>query len=110
MTDWLFISMVVLQGLVSRANHHGLLYLFCHPFLQRENLMLEKHAIEEVDPATPGFYSTFFLVPKKDRGQRPVLNLEGLDQYLDVKMQTPQMVIGQLHPYPLCYCGWGWKA
>jgi hypothetical protein len=72
-----------------------------HPILKEEvDLMIEKHAIEEVDPVTPGFYSTFFLVPKKDGGQRPVLNLKGLNQYLDVKtfkMQTPQMVINQLH-------------
>jgi len=56
--------------------------------------------MEEVNPVTPGFYSTFSLVPQKDGGLKLVLNLKGLNKYLDVetfKMQTPQMVVSQLH-------------
>jgi ribonuclease HI len=53
-----------------------------------------------VDPATPGFYSTFFLVAKKDGGgQRPVLNLKGLKQIVQVKtfkMMTIQVVLQHL--------------
>ncbi|XP_057685683.1 uncharacterized protein LOC130911993 [Corythoichthys intestinalis] len=43
-------------------------------------------AIEPVDPrACPrGFYSTYFLVPKKTGGFRPVLDLRGLNRYLKV--------------------------
>ena len=55
--------------------------------------MLAKKAIHQVDPRTPGFYSTFFLVPKKDGGQRPVLNLKGLNRFVNVRifrMKTPQ--------------------
>jgi hypothetical protein len=72
-----------------------------HPVLLEEiEQMLAKDAIEQVHPKTPGFYSTFFLVPKKDGGQRPVLNLKGLNkfvQYKSFKMQTLQLVLAQLH-------------
>lgn len=45
--------------------------------------LLEKGAIEEVSPS-PGFYSRVFVVPKKDGGWRPVINLKLLNkQYLD---------------------------
>jgi ribonuclease HI len=72
-----------------------------HPVLLDEIAqMLQKNAVELVDPATPGFYSTFFLVPKKDGGQRPVLNLKGLNKFVQIKtfkMQTLQLVLPQLH-------------
>jgi ribonuclease HI len=71
-----------------------------HPILLDEiEQMLQKHAIEEVNPTTPGFYSTFFLVPKKDGGQRPVLNLKGLNHFVKVKtfkMVTLQVVLSHL--------------
>ena len=45
--------------------------------------MLEKGAIEKVSPS-PGFYSRLFVVPKKDGGFRPIINLKLLNkQYLD---------------------------
>ena len=39
--------------------------------------LLKKSAIEVVpkDQEGLGFYSTFFIVPKKDGGHRPILNL-----------------------------------
>ena len=40
--------------------------------------MLQKASIGKVDPKTLEFYSTFFLVPKKDGGQRPVFKLKRL--------------------------------
>ena len=62
--------------------------------------MKKKNAIEQVDPKTTlGFYSTFFLVPKKDGGRRPVLNLKGLNKFIQIttfKMQTPQLIISHL--------------
>ena len=70
------------------------------PFLLKEiDEMLIKNAIEEVDPLTPGFYSTFFLIAKKDGGQRPIINLKGLNKFIQVKtfrMQTPQSVLSLL--------------
>ncbi len=50
-----------------------------------ENL-LQKEAISKVpfDAQQTGFYSTYFIVPKKDGGHRPVLDLRGLNQYLKV--------------------------
>jgi ribonuclease HI len=67
--------------------------------LEEIDQMLLKQAIEEINPLTQGFYSTFFLVPKKDGGQRPVLNLKHLNKFVQVKtfkMQTLQLVLQQL--------------
>ena len=64
------------------------------------NQMLEKGAISEILQPSPGFYSTFFLVPKKDGGLRPVLNLKPLNKFIRVtkfKMCTPQKIIQTLH-------------
>ena len=55
--------------------------------LNREiSVLLVKGAIEPVDPlAQPGgFYSTYFLVKKKDGGFRPVLDLRGLNKFLKI--------------------------
>ena len=44
--------------------------------------MLEKHAIKESTPRGHGFLSTIFLVPKKDGGQRTVINLKSLNKFV----------------------------
>jgi hypothetical protein len=46
--------------------------------------LLSKGAIEPIprDQEEGGFYSTFFLVPKKDRGLRPILNLKPLNKLI----------------------------
>ena len=45
--------------------------------------LLQKGAIREVVPVKqPGFYSNLFLVPKKDGGQRPVINLKALNNFV----------------------------
>ena len=45
--------------------------------------MLQKGAIIEVLPCKDQFLSPVFLVPKKDRGNRPVINLKKLNQYIE---------------------------
>ena len=47
-------------------------------------LMLEKEAIHVVPPGElqQGFVSSIFLVPKKGGGQRPVMNLRPLNQFI----------------------------
>lgn len=64
-----------------------------HPILWEEiDQMLQKGGIEEVLTPSEGYYSTFFLVPKKDGGQRPVLNLKPLNKFMRVtkfKICTP---------------------
>lgn len=65
--------------------------------------LLEKNAIEPVpsDQIGQGFYSTFFLVPKKDGGFRPILNLRVLNTYLDVphfKMETLRNIVRAIDP------------
>ena len=71
-----------------------------HPLLWEEiNQMLEKEAIVEIKTKSKGFYSTFFLVPKPDGSQRPILNLKPLNKFLKVqkfKMCTPQIIIPTL--------------
>lgn len=49
--------------------------------------LLQKDAIEKVSPKNShsGFYSTFFVVPKKSGKMRPILNLRPLNQYLQKK-------------------------
>ena len=50
-----------------------------HPILLEEiSHMLLRGAIEEITGDDPGFYSPFFLVPKKGGEWHPVLNLKGL--------------------------------
>ena len=45
--------------------------------------LLQKNAIEEVTPLLqPVFYLNLFLVPKKDGGQRPVINLKALNRFV----------------------------
>ncbi|XP_062372037.1 uncharacterized protein LOC134059609 [Sardina pilchardus] len=53
---------------------------------QELSALLDKGAIEPVDPLLQpgGFYSTYFLVPKKDGGLRPILDLRGLNRFLKV--------------------------
>jgi hypothetical protein len=48
--------------------------------LEEVNKLLGKGAIELVPPGQEGqgFYSTFFIVPKKDGGLRPILILKSL--------------------------------
>lgn len=49
------------------------------PYNQQQNqlldhevsLLLKKGAMEEVPPTTPGFYSSMFVIPKKNGGSRP---------------------------------------
>ena len=57
-----------------------------HALNQELSALLDKGAIEPVDPLLPpgGFYSTYFLVRKKDGGLRPVLDLRGLNRFLKV--------------------------
>lgn len=52
--------------------------------LQEINSLILKDAIEKVDAqnAHKGFYSTLFLVPKKNGKLRPVINLKPLNRYL----------------------------
>lgn len=57
-----------------------------HARILREELstLLDKKAIREVklDNHQAGFYSRYFLVPKRDGGLRPILDLRGLNKHL----------------------------
>ena len=45
-------------------------------------LMLQKKAITEVPPNSPGFYSNVFLVRKASGGWRPVIDLKNLNAHI----------------------------
>ena len=46
------------------------------------SLMLQKNAITEVPPNSPGFYSNVFLVRKASGGWRPVIDLKNLNAHI----------------------------
>ncbi|MCG7876485.1 MAG: reverse transcriptase domain-containing protein [Candidatus Thiodiazotropha endolucinida] len=65
--------------------------------------LLRKDAIEPVpmNEKEHGFYSTFFLVPKKNGKMRPVINLRPLNRYLKkehFKMDTMTKVLNLVKP------------
>jgi len=71
--------------------------------LKEIETLLQKDAIEKVPihNCQEDFYSTFFLVPKKNGLMRPVLNLRPLNRYLAKKhfrMDTLTKVINMVRP------------
>ncbi len=71
-------------------------------------VLLAKDAIEPVPPADMrlGFYSPYFIVPKKSGGLRPILDLRVLNRALHrlpFKMLTPKRIFG-------CVCPQDWFA
>ncbi len=65
--------------------------------------LLAKGAVETVPPAQreSGFYSRYFLVPKKDGGLRPILNLGRLNHALmkwPFRMTTLKQILSQICP------------
>ena len=46
------------------------------------SLMLQKNAIAEVPPSSPGFYANMFLVRKSSGEWRPVIDLKGLKAHI----------------------------
>ncbi|KAG0821219.1 hypothetical protein G6F19_012039 [Rhizopus arrhizus] len=59
--------------------------------------LLSKGTIESVNPQdpSPGFYSSMFVIPKRNGGHRPVFNLKNLNQYLTAphfKMETIEVL------------------
>ncbi len=68
---------------------------------QEVNTLLRKGAIEVVPPLDreSGFYSWYFIVPKKDGGLRPILDLRLLNRSvmrLKFKMLTVKQVVSQI--------------
>ena len=88
------------KGPVGPSNSEGLQYRVSHKthkphppkfnqeqdqlMKQEVETLLTKGAIEEVE-STPAesFHSTLFLVPKRDGGQRPVINLKALNAFIE---------------------------
>ena len=58
--------------------------------------MLQKNAITEVSPDTPGFYSNVFLERKTSGGRRPVIDLKQMNAHIDAPhfhMHTISLVL-----------------
>lgn len=69
--------------------------------LEEVNSLLEKHAIEPVPTSAEnqGYYSTIFMVPKRQGGLRPILNLKPLNQFViphHFKMETLRSILKSL--------------
>jgi len=65
--------------------------------------LLRKKAITQLQPNEQhtGFYSNYFLVPKKDGGLRPILDLRHLNAYIKVlpfKMLTTAQILEVIEP------------
>ncbi len=71
--------------------------------LQEIDTLLTKRAIVQLPNLAPsGFYSTFFLTPKKSGEWRPILNLKPLNKYIRprrFRMETLRAVVGVLSPH-----------
>ena len=73
-------------------------------FLRKEiDSLLRKEAISVVPPeeADSGFYSRYFLVPKKDGSYRPILDLRVLNRALmpfKFRMLTPRRLVQFIRP------------
>ncbi len=70
---------------------------------QEVKALLRKEAIEVVPPheRESGFYSRYFIVPKKDGGLRPIIDLRQLNHsvsQLKFKMLTLRQVVSQSGP------------
>ena len=50
-----------------------------------ERGLLTKQAVQKISASQRGFYSSMFMVPKKDGGQRPVINLKTLNRYVKLE-------------------------
>ena len=62
---------------------------------QEVSLLLSKGPIEEIIPTIPGFYSSMFVILKKNGGSRLVFNLKKLNDFIQAphfKMETLQEV------------------
>ena len=66
------------------------------------SLLLDKNAIEPVlNPASPGFYSRLFTVPKESGGWRPVIDLSTLNKYVHCphfQMETAETIRRAIQP------------
>ncbi|XP_077061833.1 uncharacterized protein LOC143714498 [Siphateles boraxobius] len=68
---------------------------------QEVKTLLQKEAIERVPPPSleSGYYSRYFIVPKKDGGLRPILDLRILNRSvgkLKFKMLTIKQIVSQI--------------
>src|SRR4029434_6656107 len=83
----------VIQSVVQREQSH---------FLREEIVsLLRKEAIVPPEEEASGFYSHYFLVPKKDGNYRPILDLRVLNKALmplRFRMLTPRRLVQFIKP------------
>ncbi len=85
----------VVQSLTSPRNAQAL--------RQEIGCLLEKGAVERVPPneLESGFYSRYFVVPKRDGGLRPILDLRPINRALCkrlFRMITLKQILAQIRP------------
>ena len=72
------------------------------PVLEEEvQKLLQKRAVESINPEDPGFYSRIFLVPKRNRKFRLIIDLSRLNKFLNIQsfnMETVNKVRNAIYP------------
>ena len=72
---------------VQQSQPHPLHFSTKNAELLKEEIkqLLQKQAVQEASPNRRGFFSNMFMVHKKDRGQRPVINLKQLNKFVKLE-------------------------
>jgi hypothetical protein len=99
---WEFAEKPVLSRIpidLSRAKNSEI----CSAMEEQIQKLIEIRAVEVVqDVTSPGFYSRFFVVPKKEAGKwRAILDLSILNKLIEkekFKMETAELIRENLHP------------
>ncbi len=84
----------LISQVLFKLRYRTVMHTFAHSIIQS---LLAKGAVETVPPknSKSGFYSRYFLIPKKDGGLRPILDLRHLNRTL-VRSQFRMLTLNKV--------------